>query len=138
MSRIRGRNTGPEMTIFRALLRKGVTFNRHSKELPGRPDMVFSREMIAVFVDGDYWHGFRFPLWKSTLPRFWQQKISENRSRDKRNFRKLRRMGWCVLRVWEHQIKRDLEGVVRKILAVRSSRRSRDPNRTTTRGRNCA
>lgn len=100
--------------------------------------MVFSREMIAVFVDGDYWHGFRFPLWKSTLPRFWQQKISENRSRDKRNFRKLRRMGWCVLRVWEHQIKRDLEGVVRKILAVRSSRRSRDPNRTTTRGRNCA
>jgi len=85
------------------------------KELPGKPDIVFPRAKIAVFVDGDFWHGYRFPTWEHKLSQFWKDKIRKNRERDKRNFAKLRRMGWRVIRVWQHSIEADLDGVVQRI-----------------------
>ena len=120
MARIRSTNTTPERLLCRALRERGVWFSRHARDLPGRPDIVFRRIRLAVFVDGDFWHGWRFPLWKHKLSSWWQQKIEKNRQRDQRNFRRLRRMGWTVIRIWEHQIEQDLDKCVRRILDARA------------------
>ena len=63
---------------------------------------------MAVFIDGDFWHGFRFEAWRDKLSEKWEAKIEANRKRDERNFRRLRREGWKVLRLWEHQVQRDI------------------------------
>jgi len=127
MARIRGRNTKVELRVFRELRRRGIYFAKHAKGLPGRPDIVFRNGKLAVFVDGDFWHGWRFPRWEYKLTPFWRDKIARNRARDARNFAKLRRRGWRVLRIWEHDLKRDLEGQVDRLCAVlRQCRSSRD------------
>jgi len=115
MSRVKGRDTGLEKTVRSELRKRGLRFKRYAKELPGNPDIVFSEARVAVFVDGDFWHGYRFPSWKSGVPPFWRKKIGKNRQRDRRNFAKLRSMGWRVVRLWQHEIKRDLAGAVSKV-----------------------
>lgn len=81
------------------------------RDLPGRPDFVFRDRRIAIFVDGDFWHGWRFPVWGHKLAPFWAEKISKNRDRDRRNYAKLRRAGWSVVRIWEHQIEKEPQAV---------------------------
>jgi DNA mismatch endonuclease (patch repair protein) len=115
MSRIQGKNTGPEMTVVGALSRLGFLFRRYANDLPGKPDIVFDRSKIAVFIDGDFWHGWRFPLWEGKLTKKWRDKINANRIRDRRNFRLLRRLGWKVLRIWEHQIEQNLPACLKRI-----------------------
>lgn len=122
MARIKGKNTSPERAICAELRRRGVYFATHATDLPGRPDIVFRRVKLAIFIDGDFWHGWRFPLWRHKLSRKWQEKISATRERDQRNFRKLRRLGWKVLRIWEHQIERAPEECVDRILSAREQR----------------
>lgn len=124
MSRIRGKDTLPERLVAAALSELGLVWEGHSKDLPGRPDFVFRPSMVIVFVDGDFWHGWRFPVWRDNLSEAWDRKIERNRERDLRNHRRLRRMGWRVVRVWEHQIHRDLPGVIGRILkAIRAASR---------------
>jgi len=119
MSRIQGKDTGLEKIIRAELRKRGLRFRKYDKRLPGNPDITFPRDQVAVFVDGDFWHGFRFPQWKGKLSLFWRRKIESNRKRDKRNFSKLRRQGWRVIRVWKHTIKNDLDKAISKIcLAV--------------------
>ncbi len=118
MSRIRGKNTGPERRFAECLLLQGLVFEQHAVDLPGRPDIVFRDEKVAVFVDGDFWHGWRFPLWKEKLTPYWQAKIEATRCRDLRNFRCLRRAGWKVIRVWEHQLEQNLTARVESLCAV--------------------
>lgn len=108
MARIRGKNTGPEMAIAQHLRVAGHRFEMHVRELAGSPDFVFRAGRVAVFVDGDFWHGWRFPAWRDKLSEKWEAKIEGNRRRDARNHRKLRRQGWCVIRVWEHEVERDI------------------------------
>ena len=115
MSRCKGKDTNLEKIVRSALHKKGLRFRKHSTKLPGKPDIIFPRKKLVVFLDGDFWHGYRFPQWEKTLPKFWRKKIGETRKRDQRNFSKLRRMGWRVLRIWEHSIEKDLDGVVRRI-----------------------
>jgi len=86
--------------------------------LPGTPDIVFTRRRVAVFVDGDFWHGYRFSQWRDTVSPFWQQKIEKNRQRDRKNFAKLRRSGWRVGRLWKHQVKEEIEECLIKIEAA--------------------
>jgi DNA mismatch endonuclease (patch repair protein) len=105
MSRIRGKDTLPERLVSEVLNRVGIPYECHAGDLPGRPDFVFRSARIAVFVDGDFWHGWRFPIWRDKLSLQWDQKIEATRTRDARNHRKLRRMGWKVLRIWEHEIR---------------------------------
>lgn len=116
MSRIKDKNTGPERIIFTLLEQHGVSFSKHVKGLPGRPDIVFHQAKIAVFIDGDFWHGWRFPLWEHKLSERWKEKIAFTRKRDQRNFRKLRQLGWKVIRIWEHKIERTPEECVKRIL----------------------
>jgi DNA mismatch endonuclease (patch repair protein) len=77
--------------------------------------VAFHRERLALFIDGDFWHGYRFPTWKGELSEFWRIKIGGNRARDRRNFAALRRRGWGVVRLWQHDIKRDLKSAVDRV-----------------------
>jgi DNA mismatch endonuclease (patch repair protein) len=116
MSRIRGFNTGIELALRAALDRKRIRYQSHVMSLPGRPDLVFAGARVVLFVDGDFWHGYRFPQWKKRLPRgYWRVKIERNRQRDRLNHQRLRRAGWRVIRIWGHQISRDLGGCVRRV-----------------------
>ena len=109
MSLIRSKNTRPELQVRRRLHLRGLRYRVHVSCLPGKPDIVFWRQRIVVFIDGDYWHGWRFPRWADALSPYWRQKISLNRKRDRANHRRLRRAGWTVLRVWEHEVRSDPE-----------------------------
>jgi DNA mismatch endonuclease (patch repair protein) len=117
MSRICGRDTGIEKLVRAELRSHGLGYKTHVKSLPGRPDIVLSQSKIVVFVDGDFWHGYRFPAWKHKLSDFWKSKIDKNRSRDRRNFQMLRRRGWKVIRIWQHQLKHDPDSCISKILS---------------------
>lgn len=119
MSQVKARNTSLEMLAFSALKQQGIKFSRHAKSLPGKPDAVIRNEKIALFIDGDFWHGYRFPVWKNELPDFWQVKINKNRTRDRANFSKLRRQGWKVIRLWGHQIKTDPQAVIKSLGNIR-------------------
>jgi DNA mismatch endonuclease (patch repair protein) len=118
MSRIKGMNTSPERAVRRCAYMRGLRYRIHVMSLPGRPDMVFLRERLVVFIDGDFWHGWRFPQWCDRLRPYWKEKIERNRWRDYRNFRKLRSSGWTVLRLWEHEVQSNVEACVDRIVAA--------------------
>jgi DNA mismatch endonuclease (patch repair protein) len=115
MSRIRGRNTGPERVLAEGIRSFDRLWESHARDLPGCPDFVFRESRLVVFVDGDFWHGWRFPAWRHKLQDKWESKIAQNQIRDRRNRAKLRRGGWTVLRIWEHQIEQDLTGCLLRI-----------------------
>ena len=123
MARIRGKNTKPERIIKNLLRKNGLRLKTHVKDLPGRPDFVSKKFHLAIFIDGNFWHGWRFPLWESKLTPFWKEKIRKNRLRDQRNFRRLKQKGWKVIRIWEHQIERDPEECLNRIAAVLESQK---------------
>jgi len=109
MSRVRSADTLPERLLRSQLHRRGWRFRKNVRRLPGCPDVVFPGRRVAVFVDGDFWHFYRFESWQSKLPEYWRLKIERNRARDKRIRALLRRQGWSVVRVWEHEVMRDTE-----------------------------
>src|SRR5262249_40917326 len=104
MARICGKNNGPELAVAGMLTSLGVPPELHVPDLAGRPDFVIRDRRIAIFVDGDFWHGWRFSTWRLKLSEKWETKIHKNRLRDTRNRARLRRAGWKVLRLWEHQL----------------------------------
>lgn len=108
-------DTSIELILRRALFARGLRYRIHYADLPGKPDVVFTKARVAVFIDGDFWHGYRFQEWKHKLPAFWREKISINRARDRRIHSSLRRHGWTVIRIWEHQIRKDLMAAVDRI-----------------------
>ena len=135
MSRIRSTDTAPERYVDTLLKAVPVAYERHAGDLPGRPDFVFRDQQIAVFVDGDFWHGWRLPVWQHRLSEKWQAKIGENRRRDTRNHQKLRRMKWTVIRIWEHQIETNVvRCVVRIVEALQLPRIDRDAIETAYAG----
>jgi DNA mismatch endonuclease (patch repair protein) len=105
MSRIKGRGTKPELAVEQMLLALGVVYESHARDLPGRPDFVLRDARVAVLVDGDFWHGWNFGAWRRKLSEKWELKIAHTIRRDTRNRRALRRAGWVVVRLWEHQVR---------------------------------
>jgi DNA mismatch endonuclease, patch repair protein len=105
MSRIRSKDTTPELVVRRYLHRRGLRFRLHDKTLPGSPDLIFKARKVAIFVHGCFWHGHRRCRLKVRIPKsrpdFWREKIETNRLRDTRAARRLRALGWRVLVVWE-------------------------------------
>lgn len=126
MARIRGKDTSPERTIGERLKALGFEFESHPKDVPGRPDILFRDLKVAVFIDGDFWHGWRFPLWRKKLSESWELKIASNRKRDQRNFRRLRRLGWTVIRIWEHQVEQNAPACVARVVRVLEAASPRD------------
>jgi DNA mismatch endonuclease (patch repair protein) len=128
MSRIRGRgNERTELALVRLFRANRITGWRRQAMLPGRPDFVFRKEKVAVFVDGCFWHGcpkcFRQPKNNKI---FWLKKLSANRHRDKRVASELRSLNWRVLRLWEHALRKNPANVVRRVrsaLAAGASKR---------------
>lgn len=116
MSRIRGRDTRPEIIIRKMLWSLGCRY-RINYGLLGKPDIVFTRQRLAIFIDGCFWH--RCPLHfqaPATNARFWEVKIEGNVRRDREVVERLATAGWSVLRIWEHEAKTDPAEVVRAIL----------------------
>src|SRR6266850_1388756 len=108
---------GPlERLIQRELRKIGLRFQRNYKRLAGSPDIVFLKKKVAIFVDGDFWHGWRLPAWEHKLSEFWRSKLRANRRRDQRNFRRLRAADWKVIRLWEHEIRSRRDRCIARIL----------------------
>jgi len=116
MSQIKGRNTGAEVRFRRELFKKGIKGYRISVKIPGKPDIVFTRLKLAIFVDGCFWHKcpncFSFPKSNRT---FWKNKIEDNVLRDKTINKELKRLGFKVLRIWEHDLEKDMRKCVNKV-----------------------
>jgi DNA mismatch endonuclease (patch repair protein) len=129
MSRVRSTDTTPELLVRKLVHARGLRFRKHCTWLPGRPDLLFAQSRTVVFVEGDYWHGWRFAAWMEKLTPYWKHKIEGNRRRDARNLRKLRREGWVVIRIWEHDVKRDVERCIDRIEAAVRRRAGTSPNR---------
>ena len=117
MSSIKGKDTGPETRVRSELHKRGFRFRKHLKELPGQPDVVFTKAKVAVFIDGDFWHGYRFPTWEHKVSAFWKTKISKNRERDAKNHRRLRDLGWKVIRLWQHDLERDFRESIERVVS---------------------
>lgn len=109
MSRVRSKDTNLESLVRSALHRRGYRFRKHMKGLPGTPDIVFTKQKVVIFIDGDFWHGFDFDSRKDDLTDIWRTKIAANIERDARNTRMLQEEGWKTIRLWQHEIESDLE-----------------------------
>lgn len=117
MSRIRSHgNLGTELQFIRLMKSLGITGWRRNYLLIGKPDFVFVRHRLAVFIDGCFWHGCRRCYARSpkSNTEFWEQKFARNRERDIQVTRLLRSLGWRVLRIWEHELSRKNESAVRR------------------------
>lgn len=125
MSRIRGTNTKPEIALRKALWALGVRYRLNVKKLPGKPDIVIGKHKLAIFVDGEFWHGYD---WNAKKPKiksnaeYWVKKIEGNMARDQNNNEKLRSKGFLVLRFWEQELRKDIDGCVRQILKAADTR----------------
>ena len=104
MSQIRGKNTSPEVLVFKYLRQNKVYFQKHYNKVLGSPDIALPRKKKAVFIDGEFWHGYTLERRKDSLPDYWVQKIIRNVKRDRRYRTELKKQGWQVMRVWEHQL----------------------------------
>ncbi len=118
MSRIRGRDTGPELRLRSLLHRAGFRFRLHAKDLPGKPDIVLPKYHTVIFVHGCFWHrhkGCRNATTPSTRAEFWQAKFDGNVDRDNRNRAALETAGWTVMTVWECELKADADRIVQQL-----------------------
>lgn len=117
MSRIRSKNTKAELLVFRELRNRKIYFQKHYKKCLGCPDIALPRKKIAIFIDGDFWHGRNFEKEKTRLPKkYWRSKIESNILRDRKNRVKLKAMGWKILRVWETDLIKIPEEALLKII----------------------
>lgn len=119
MANIRSKNTKPEI-ILRSLLHKhGLRFRIHRKDLPGKPDIVFPSKRIAIYVHGCFWH-FHNACRDGTMPKsnieFWEKKLTANKERDKTHLKNLKKLNWKVLVIWECEIEKKPDLVLKKIL----------------------
>ena len=107
MSKIRSKDTKLEREFISEL--KKVTrkkFQTNVTSIKGKPDIVFLKDKICIFLDSDFWHGWQYPRWKHLLKNdFWRNKIENNRKRDKKTTAFLRKNNWRVIRIWEHKLK---------------------------------
>lgn len=120
MSKIHSKETGLEkdfiLNLKKATRKKFLT---NVATLRGKPDIVFQRGRLCIFIDSDFWHGWQYPRWKHLLKNdFWREKIEKNRKRDLLTTQYLKRQGWKVLRIWEHKIRKDLVNTIEEISTI--------------------
>ena len=119
MSRIRCEDTKPEILLRKALWKRGIRYRKNYKDLEGKPDIVLTKYKIAIFCDGDFWHGkgFESPGAQiKTNTKFWVKKLGRNIERDKEVNDRLLSEGWLVLRFWESDIKKNIDECINKIM----------------------
>ena len=117
MQHIRSTGTAPERVIIEALKKKKIYFATYVSKIVGKPDIVFRRKKVAVFIDSDFWHGHpKRCIMPNTNPNYWKKKIEGNRKRDKLVNAELKHSGWIVVRLWEYDIKHGFKKSFQKIL----------------------
>ena len=120
MSRIKSSNTDSEIRLRKLLYRSGYRYRVNVKSLPGKPDIVIKKYKLIIFVDGEFWHGYNW-LAKSEKIKanrgFWIPKIDRNMERDMENNKKLKDLGWNVIRFWDHEIKKDIDACLYSVIA---------------------
>lgn len=120
MSKIKSKNTKPEIKVRKALWSLGYRYRKNVKKLSGCPDIVFTKQKLVVFIDGEFWHGHNWEEKKSKIKTnrgFWIPKIERNMQRDSQNDKFLTERGWFVMRFWEKQIKNDFDICLRRIVS---------------------
>lgn len=121
MSKIRSTNTKAEIVLRKKLWNAGIRYRINYNKLPGKPDIVITKKKIAIFVDGEFWHGYK---WKEKKPRikanreYWIPKIERNISRAKKVNKILKKQGWIAIRFWEQDVKQQIEQCVHKIISM--------------------
>lgn len=117
MSRIKGKNTGPELALFELAkpFWSFCRYRKHHPSLPGKPDLVFPRAKLAVFVDGAFWHGRDYQEKSSNWPQKWKTKIESNMHRDQKVNEELSAMGYKAIRFWDDEIMKNGVYVTHKI-----------------------
>lgn len=115
MSQVKSKNTKPELLMFSLLDQANIKFEKHFPIL-GKPDIAFPKYKVAVFIDGEFWHGKDFKKIKDTLHPFWVKKIGDNIKRDRRTMKKLRAEKWHILHFWDKQIMRNPEKSFKRIM----------------------
>lgn len=129
MSRVKLKRGTAEIRLAKALWHLGVRYRLNYKALPGSPDIAITKYCIAVFVDGEFWHGYDWRHRKEKLCRnraYWLEKIQENMERDRRNDLKLQAMGWTPVHFWEKEVKKDVNGCAGDIISIIIERISED------------
>ena len=114
-----------ETDLAKALWREGIRYRRNYRKVPGSPDIAITKYKIAVFVDGEFWHGENWEERKTKLKNnreYWIEKIEENIARDKRNDELLKEMGWTPIHFWEKEIKKELDRCVHKVVDIVQTR----------------
>ena len=118
MSRVRNKDTKIEVVFRKALWRSGIRYRKNHKGLPGKPDIAITKHKIAIFCDGEFWHGKDWNLVREKLKTrrdFWIQKIERNIERDTGNERQLTMLGWTILRFWGRDIEKNLDLCVAEV-----------------------
>ncbi len=117
MSRVRSSGTDIESHLAECvkIFWKRERYRKNAKNLPGKPDILFPKSKVAVFADGDFWHGRDFDKWKNKIPDFWKTKISNNITRDKKQTATLKKHGYSVVRFWGTDIKKYPERITKKV-----------------------
>jgi DNA mismatch endonuclease (patch repair protein) len=118
MQKIKSNKTKPEIAFRKALRKEKIRYRSYKNSLPGKPDVVLLEKKVVIFIDGEFWHGYK---WKEKRKRikahrnYWIPKIERTIKRDKDNSLKLKELGWKVLRFWEHQIRKDMKKCITKV-----------------------
>lgn len=118
MSHIRSKDTSIELKVRKYLFSLGYRYRVNYKKLPGKPDIVFTKKKIAIFIHGCYWHGHncnsRYAHISKSNTNYWNTKIQRNQERDKRNIEQLEKDGWKVIVLWECEIKENFEFIIKE------------------------
>ena len=132
MAAIRSRENLTEVSLRKRVHSMGLRYRKYRRDLPGCPDFVFVQDKVAVFIDGDYWHGrlliesgpaaLRRSL-RTPNKRYWIEKLKTNVIRDREATRALQRKGWRVLRYWESDVRKDIERFARRVCAAVQAQR---------------
>ena len=121
MSRVKLKGGKAETALAKALWHEGIRYRKNYRKLPGSPDIAITKYKVAVFVDGEFWHGFDWENRKGKLKsnrEYWIEKIEENMARDKRNDKILKSNGWMPIHFWEKEVKNSLPECVETIQEV--------------------
>ncbi len=119
MSKIRGKNTKPELAFRKALWAKGYRYRIDYRKLIGKPDIVLNQHKTAIFIDGEFWHGYQWEKRKTKIKsnrEFWIPKIERNIQRDAEVNAELKRLGYTVFRFWQKEVDKNLESCLHKVI----------------------
>ena len=118
MSKVKLKNGKAETILAKRLWHEGYRYRRNYKKLPGSPDIAITTYRVAVFVDGEFWHGYNWASKKDKIGRnkeYWVEKIEENIARDSKNDKELKALGWIPIHFWSKEVMKDPEGCVKDI-----------------------